>query len=143
MTLATVLMEAPVDSGAMITMQKAFTQKRKLFAIPGQLDFPSFEGNHRLIKTGEAQLIENGQDVSAHFQDLLGSYKKEVLRRERPTLEQEEEKLLECIPARELSFDEIAGITKYSTIKLNVILMGLVLKRAINEYPGKIYKKVF
>lgn len=143
MTLGTVLIEAPLQSGAMITMHKAFSQGRKLFAVPGQVDFESFEGNHRLIKTGEAQLVEKAEDVAECFQDLLGGCKKSpVLARERIALEVEEEKFLEQIPSRDLSFDEIAGLTKLTAMKLNIILMGLVLKKAIKEYPGKIYKKV-
>jgi DNA processing protein len=41
-----------------------------------------------------------------------------------------------------LSLEEIFQRTKISAAKLNVLLMSLMLKRAIKEYPGKIYKKV-
>lgn len=143
LTLGTVLIEAPLESGALITMRKAFSQERKLFAVPGRVDFESFQGNHQLIKAGEAQLVENAEDIAACFQDLLVDFKKtSVCAREKIALEVEEEKLLAQIPARDLSFDEIAGLTKLSAMQLNVILMGLVLKKAIKEYPGKIYKKV-
>lgn len=143
MTLGTVLVEAPLESGAMITMHKAFSQGRWLFAVPGRVDFETFEGNHRLLKAGEAKLVEKAEDVAECFQDLLGDLKKgPVLAREKIFLEVEEEKFLAQIPARDLSFDEIAGLTKLTAMKLNIILMGLVLKKAIKEYPGKIYKKV-
>lgn len=143
MTMGTVLIEAPIDSGAMITMQKGFSQGRKLFALPGRVDYESFEGNHRLIKTGEAQLIENAEDIAECFQDLIGGcMKATTLAREKVVLDADEEKLLAQIPFRDLSFDEIAGLTKLSAMKLNVLLMGLILKKAMREYPGKIYKKV-
>jgi DNA processing protein len=143
MTLGTVLIEAPVESGAMITMQKAFSQGRKLFALPGRADSESFQGNHRLIKSGEAQLVENAEDVVDCFRDLLRNSKKNpVFSKEMVFLEKEEQKFLEQIPSRELSYDEIAGLTKLNAMQLNIILMGLVLKKAIKEYPGKIYKKV-
>lgn len=143
MTLGTVLIEAPQDSGAMITMKLAFNQGKKLFAVPGRAGEESFKGNLSLIKAGEALLVENGNDIAECFQDLFGECKKPpVFAREKLTLELEEEKLLERIPRRDLSFDEIAGLTHLTARQLNILLMGLVLKKAMKEYPGKIYKKV-
>lgn len=144
MTLGTVLIEAPVESGAMITMQKAFSQNRKLFALPGRADWESFGGNHSLIKTSQAQLIENAQDIASHFQDLLGNVRKTaVFTREKIELEPEEERLLNSLTVQEMTFDEIARLTKLPAMKLNILLMGLILKKAIKEFPGKIYKKAF
>lgn len=143
MTLGTVLIEAPPNSGAMITMQKAFSQGRELFAVPGRTDFETFQGNHCLIKNGMAKLVEDAEDIAECFQDLISSSMKQTLfEREKIFLEPEEEKFLEQIPSYDLSFDEIAGLTKLTAMKLNILLMGLVLKKAIKEYPGKIYKKV-
>ena len=141
MTLGTVLIEAPLESGAMITMRKAFSQGRKLFALPGRVDMESFQGNHHLIKTGEAELIENAEDIAKNFEELISPGKMNFLQ-ERVVLEAEEEKLLAKIPSLDISFDEIARLTKLSAMQLNILLMSLVLKKAIREYPGKIYKKV-
>ncbi len=58
-------------------------------------------------------------------------------------LEKEEEELLRNLPvAEELSVEEIVHRLQWPVAKLNVLLISLVLKRAIKEYPGKIYKKV-
>jgi len=43
MTLATLLIEAPIKSGAMITMDRAWQQKRTLFALPGRADSETSE----------------------------------------------------------------------------------------------------
>jgi len=59
MTQATCVIEAPVKSGAMITASKALEYKRDLFALPGLVDSENYRGNHQLIKTGQACLIEN------------------------------------------------------------------------------------
>ncbi len=143
LSLGTVLIEAPLDSGAMITMHKAFFQHRQLFAVPGRTDFETFQGNHHLIKTGIAKLVEQAEDVSECFEGLLGGFKHQPnLVREKIDLEPEEEKFLAQIPSRDLSFDEVAGLTKLTAMQLNILLMGLVLKKVIKEYPGKIYKKV-
>lgn len=63
MTLGTVLVEAPLKSGAMMTVEKALSYRRKVFAIGKE----EFKGNDDLLKRGSAQLIENGQEVIAHF----------------------------------------------------------------------------
>lgn len=143
MSLATLLIEGPLQSGSMITMQKGYSQGRKLFALPGRIDMETFQGNHQLIKTGEAKLIENAEDIALHFQDLLGDMKKTSLfAQEKVPLELEEERFLRCMPSQEMTFDEIARLTNLPAMKLNVLLMALTLKKAIKEYPGKIYKKV-
>ena len=71
MTLGTVLIEAPLKSGAMITVEKALTQKRRTYALPGRTDQETFKGNHHLIKNGRAALIENAQDVAESFESLF------------------------------------------------------------------------
>lgn len=88
-------------------------------------------------------MAENGQDIAECFKDLLGMcQKKTVFAREKIALDTEEERFLAQIPARDLSFDEIANLTKLTAMQLNILLMGLVLKSAIKEFPGKMYKKV-
>lgn len=143
MTLGTILMEAPKQSGAMITVGQALSQGRKVFALPGRADQDNFKGNHELIKNDQAQLIENSQDVIMQFDDLLGplSFKSSV-QRAFPQLEKEEADFIQLLPAEELSIEDIASQTKLPMAKVNVLLFSLVLKKMIKEYPGKIYKKI-
>ena len=143
MTLGTVLIEAPLKSGAMITMEKAEAQGRPLFALPGRVDNENAKGNNRLIKSGRALLVETAEEVAASLdgeRDLFGSFQKPhaipVVR-----LEPEEENLLNMLPAEEISIEKIAAMTKLPMMKLNVLLMSLILNKVIKEFPGKIYKK--
>jgi len=143
MTMGTVLIEAPQKSGAMITMEKALSQQKKLFALPGRADSENFKGNHYLIKKGLAQLVESGRDVIESYTNLFHHPDpKSRVAVARPYLEKEEEQFLRLLPAQELSFDEIAGLTQLPIMKLNVLLMSLMLKKVIKEFPGKIYKKL-
>lgn len=142
MTLGTVLIEAPLESGAMITMDRAYKQHRKSFAIPGRADQENFRGNHLLIKNGQALLVENANDVAKHFDSFFGSMiacppKKRAL----IELDPEEDHLWRLLPDEEAAFDDIFRLTKLPASKLNVLLMSLVLKKAIKEFPGKIYKR--
>jgi len=52
MSLAVVIVEAPLNSGALITADWAAEQGREVFVVPGPVDQPSFEGNHRLLREG-------------------------------------------------------------------------------------------
>jgi DNA processing protein len=143
MTLGTLLIEAPLKSGAMITMDRAFSQGRKLFALPGRADWEQFQGNHALIKNGQAYLVENAKDVVGHFENLNLFPEKKALPSAKPMLEKEEHDLLSMLPQGEVGIDQLQQMTKLTISKLGVLLMSLVLKKAVKEYPGKIYKKVF
>lgn len=143
MTLGTVLIEAPLKSGAMITMEKAMEQNRNLYAIPGRIDQENFKGNHHLIKNRMAKLVENGEDIVEDFGQLFPIHKSSsVCTPGKPFLEKEEVDFLSKIPQHELSFEEILQITQLPVTRLNVIMMSLIIKKAIKEFPGKIYKKI-
>lgn len=143
MTLGTVLIEAPMRSGAMITMDKALGLKRRLFALPGRADSETFRGNHQLIKQGRAQLIENASDIIAGFNDLFGThYKSSAPILTSPALMSNEEDLfLNKLPQQEISIDEMVQLTKLPVMKVNVMVTRLVLKKVLKEFPGKVYKK--
>jgi len=141
MTLGTILVEAPAQSGAMITVERALSQGRKVFALPGRVDQENFQGNHRLIKFQQGQLIENSQDVIMHYDDLLAPLSFRPIAHTKPALEPEEEELMRMLPQEELSIEDVAMKSRLPIAKVSVLLMSLVLKKCIKEYPGKIYKK--
>lgn len=60
----TIVIEAGVESGALITARLAMECGRDVFALPGRVDNPQAAGCHRLIKDG-AFLIEHFDDVCA------------------------------------------------------------------------------
>jgi DNA processing protein len=63
----TVVVEAPMGSGALITARTAIEQGREVFAIPGPVGSPLVKGCHYLIKTGQAKLVEDVDDVLAEY----------------------------------------------------------------------------
>lgn len=141
MTMGTVLIEAPQKSGAMITMEKGLSQGRNLFALPGRVDSENFQGNHLLIKTGQAQLVENAGDILNGYQNLFGQKTSPILQ-PRILLETEEEEFLRLLPCEEFSGETLEHLTKLPVRKINILLMSLILKRAIKEFPGRLYKKM-
>lgn len=138
-----VLVEAPKSSGAMNTMELGWSQGIKLFALPGRADNENFRGNHKLIKEGKAQLVENVEDIGSAFYNLF-DYNKISKKSPQPAipLANEESHLLTQLPNEELSIEDLVLLTKLPVTKLSILLMGLVLKKAIKELPGKVYKKL-
>lgn len=143
MTLATLLIEAPIKSGAMITVEQAVSYGRRVFALPGRVDNENFAGNHFLIKTGRAQLCENAKDIIETFSDLFkGLEMNQSFGKPQIVLESEEKEFWDKLPPHELSIEEIVQLSQLSMMKINVLLMSLKLKKVIKEFPGRIYKKV-
>ena len=67
MALGTILVDSPIKSGAMLTVEKALLQGRPVFALPGRADGEYFRGNHKLIREGKAELIEGAHHVLHYF----------------------------------------------------------------------------
>lgn len=142
MTLGTLLVEAPVLSGAMLTARKAISENKKVFTLPGRADQESFRGNHSLIKEGCAYLIENARDLLAHYPTDSLPLSLQTPLRPIVLLEKEEEEVLQIFPLQEITLEELIQRVKVPVHRLNILLMSLVLKKMVKEYPGKIYKKV-
>src|SRR5687767_4107576 len=72
MTLGTVVVEANLTSGALITANFATEYGRQIFAVPGRIDSPRSKGCHELIKKG-AKLCEGAEDILSEFEYLFPS----------------------------------------------------------------------
>ena len=66
MTLGTVVVEANMTSGSLITANFAAEYGRQVFAVPGRIDSPRSKGCHDLIKKG-AKLCEGVEDILSEF----------------------------------------------------------------------------
>src|SRR5439155_7878874 len=70
MTMGTVVVEANLTSGALITANMAVDYGRQVFAVPGRIDSPRSKGCHELIRKG-AKLCEGAEDILSEFEYLF------------------------------------------------------------------------
>jgi len=74
------VVEAPEKSGALITARLAAEQGRDVFAVPGNIDIPSFVGSNRLLRDG-AIMVSSGWDILSEYEAL---YPGKIFREDSP-----------------------------------------------------------
>jgi len=143
MTLGTVVVEADLHSGALITSNFATEYGRQVFAVPGRIDSPRSKGCHDLIKKG-AKLCEGAEDILSEFEYLFPASNRSPSPGETgvlPALElSENEKLVfDSLSNEESAIDEVIRRSGLPSSAVSVALLGLEMKRAVKQLPGKLF----
>jgi len=144
MTLGTVVVEADLHSGALITSNFATEYGRQVFAVPGRIDSPRSKGCHELIKKG-AKLCEGAEDVLSEFEYLFPSSNKPPSPGETgvlPALElsENEQKAFDALRSNdETSIDEVIRRSGLPSSAVSVALLSLEMKRVVKQLPGKLF----
>ena len=143
MTLGTVVVEAALSSGALITANFATEYGRQIFAVPGRIDSPRSKGCHDLIKKG-AKLCEGVEDILSEFEYLFPSSNRPASASETgvlPALElsENEQRAYDALGAEERSIDEVIRASGLPSSAVSVALFSLEMKRLVKQLPGKMF----
>jgi DNA processing protein len=143
MTLGTVVVEADLHSGALITSNFATEYGRQVFAVPGRIDSPRSKGCHDLIKKG-AKLCEGAEDILSEFEYLFPGSNRPPSPGETgvlPALElsANEQKVYDALEDEERSIDEVIRKSGLPSSAVSVALLSLEMKRAVKQLPGKLF----
>src|SRR2546426_1344262 len=137
------VVEAGLNSGALITAAQALEQGRSVYAVPGHINAPSAMGSNRLIQQG-AKLVMDASDILDDLQILLPETKPspEAAARPLPPLSEEERRIYDAIDASETPIDEIATKSNLPSATVSSTLLALELKRLVKQLPGKYFVKL-
>jgi DNA processing protein len=147
LSLGTLVVEAAVQSGALLTARHALEQGREVFAVPGRVDTPGSQGTHKLIKSG-AKLVEGIDDILEEFPDIVRhSPAPNVATMSHATpspadLSAEEARLLALLYPEESHID---GLIQRSQLPAHVvasILVTLELRGLVRQFPGKYFARL-
>jgi DNA processing protein len=137
----TVVVEAALKSGSLITARQAAEQGKDVFAIPGSIHSPQSRGCHALLKQG-AKLVETAQDVLEEV-SLPDSYRRTpAALQPSPERSRSQDDLLAALGFDPVSLDALVARTGVAPAHLQAKLLELELEGEVARLPGGLFQRV-
>ncbi|MGE0079801.1 MAG: DNA-processing protein DprA [Thiohalomonadaceae bacterium] len=141
LSLGTLVVEAALGSGSLITARAAVEQGREVFAIPGSIHNPLARGCHRLIREG-AKLVETAGDILEELAPQLRAALAEAETTDVPAaveLEPAARRLLESLDQAPTAVDLLVERSGLTADTVSSILLVLELQGYVASAPGGHY----
>jgi DNA processing protein len=141
----TLVVEAALASGSLITARMAAEQGREVFAIPGSIHAPQSRGCHALIRQG-AKLVESAQDVLEELKipatTVPGLPQEGVNAPGAAASDETEDPVLAALGYDPMGLDALIARTGMDASTLQVALLELELDGRIARLPGGLFQRV-
>jgi DNA processing protein len=153
LSLGTLVIEAGLNSGSLITARLAAEQGREVFALPGSIHSPLARGCHKLIREG-ATLVETAEEVTDQVRAIgarLADHLRVRLAQDAiapmalPTAatttarDPDYERLLACIDHEPAALDQLAARSGLGVAALSSMLLVLELEGVVVAANGGRY----
>ena len=139
LTQGTLVVEAALKSGSLITARLASEAGREVFAIPGSIHSPQSRGCHALIRQG-AKLVECAQDI---LEELLPPRAIQVdVSLATGTSAHVDDSLLAALGFDPVTLDALCARTGWPAAELSVRLFDLELAGRVARLPGQLFQRV-
>ncbi|MHA7599262.1 DNA-processing protein DprA [Alicycliphilus sp. T452] len=135
----TLVVEAALASGSLITARLAAEQGREVFAIPGSIHAPQSRGCHALLRQG-AKLVETAQDVLEELR--LPAAGQAPASDAPPPAAPAHQEVLDALGFDPLGLDALVARTGLPAATLQVRLLELELDGQVARLPGGLFQRV-
>lgn len=132
LTLGTLVIEASLSSGSLITARLAAEQGREVFAIPGSIHHPAAKGCHKLIREG-AKLVERVEDI---IEELGGWTNNIPIASNEPNIQMDDNLLLQTLKVTPQTSEALANYLDIPYEKVLIELTELELEGKISSEAG-------
>ena len=136
-TRGTLVVEAALQSGSLITARLAVEQGKDVFAIPGSIHSAQSRGCHTLIKQG-AKLVESAQDVLEEWGWTPG----EAATPQAGAALPKDDDVLDALGFDPVGLDALLARTGMDIAHLQARLMALELDGQVARLPGGLYQRM-
>jgi len=138
LSLGTLVVEAALRSGSLITARLAAEAGRDVFAVPGSIHAPQSRGCHALIKQG-AKLVESAADIV----DELRGQPPQPAKAADDAPEPASEPLLDALGHDPTTMDALQARTGWPSAELSARLLELELEGRVARLPGGLFQRRF
>jgi DNA processing protein len=136
LSLGVLVIEGDVNSGAMITADRALEQNREVFAVPGSILSPASRGTNRLIKEG-AKLVNDVQDILEELN--LTMIPRQLEMREIVPENETESLIMKYLSHEPTHIDEVCRSSSLPIATVSSTLAMMELKGIVRQMGGMNY----
>ena len=131
----TLVVEAALQSGSLITARLAAEAGREVFAVPGSIHSPLSRGCHALIRQG-AKLVESAEDIVDELQGAGAAAAEPVA-----VPAASRDPVLDALGHDPATLDALCARTGWSASELSARLLELELDDQVARLPGGLYQR--